>query len=77
MLVRWTMVKVDPQEKGMLAVTTGAMNADFVCWHEFLHVLRLARACELMLDASHDEMSAETIRWNPIRPFNPQIVVQR
>ena len=33
LLVIWPMLKMNLHEKAMLAVTTGAMNVNFVFWH--------------------------------------------
>ena len=33
LLVIWPMGKMNLHEKAVLAVTTGAMNVNFICWH--------------------------------------------
>jgi hypothetical protein len=34
LLTVWTIVKMNPHKKAVLARTKYAMNVDFVCWHE-------------------------------------------
>ena len=75
MLVVRPMVKMNFHEKAVLAVTTGAMNIDLVCWHETVFTIgpKLRRKnCEQSLHISW-LTNGEIVFAS--RTFPPQMIV--